>query len=133
MRRLSFGIIFAAVFSLSALADWPQYRGPNSDGTSAEKMLPSWPSDGPRVLWKLDAREAFGSFAIQGEKAYFISMTNESEVCYAIDLGTGKGLWAAILDDTIMKSSGGIGPRSTPVAEGGRIYTYGTYLKAGVP
>jgi len=33
-------------------ADWPQYRGPNHDGSSPEKILKHWPQEGPRQIWK---------------------------------------------------------------------------------
>ena len=36
-------------------ADWPQFMGPNGDGTTAEKgLLRAWPADGPKVLWTCD-------------------------------------------------------------------------------
>jgi outer membrane protein assembly factor BamB len=36
----------------SILADWPQYLGPNRNGTSDQKgLLRSWPENGPEVLW----------------------------------------------------------------------------------
>jgi outer membrane protein assembly factor BamB len=35
--------------------DWPQWRGPRRDGISGETgLLPSWPADGPKLLWKKD-------------------------------------------------------------------------------
>jgi outer membrane protein assembly factor BamB len=80
-------------------------------------------------LWKLSVSDAFGSFSIKGDKAYFLSMTNESEACYAVELKTGKPVWSRVLDKTITRSTGGTGPRSTPFADGERLYIYGTYLK----
>ena len=36
-----------------AAGDWPQWRGPNRDGKSAETgLLQSWPDGGPALLWK---------------------------------------------------------------------------------
>ncbi|MBI3830427.1 MAG: PQQ-binding-like beta-propeller repeat protein [Planctomycetes bacterium] len=34
--------------------DWPQWRGPNRDGTmpGCPKLLDQWPKEGPRLLWK---------------------------------------------------------------------------------
>ncbi|HEX2973326.1 MAG TPA: hypothetical protein VHP11_13405, partial [Tepidisphaeraceae bacterium] len=37
-------------------ADWPQYRGLNQDGISAEKVNLTWPAAGPKVLWKVPTR-----------------------------------------------------------------------------
>ncbi len=122
-------LVCLLVFPIPVPGDWPQFRGPLSDGTSAEKMLLQWPTGGPTVLWKLAVQDAFGSFAIQGDRAYFLSTTNDSEACFALQLKTGQPVWATTLDRTIRQSSGGTGPRSTPVADGDRIFTLGTYLK----
>jgi outer membrane protein assembly factor BamB len=33
--------------------DWPQWRGPNRDGVSAERgLLKAWPAGGPPLAWK---------------------------------------------------------------------------------
>ncbi|MFN3486986.1 MAG: polyvinylalcohol dehydrogenase, partial [Planctomycetota bacterium] len=34
---------------------WPQWRGPRRDGISGETgLLPRWPAEGPRLLWKAE-------------------------------------------------------------------------------
>ncbi len=56
-------------FSLGA-ADWPQYRGPNLDGTSPEKISKVWPKDGPRQIWKIPTPDGFSSFVVGDGKAF---------------------------------------------------------------
>ncbi|MFZ2146090.1 MAG: hypothetical protein WAV28_02625 [Sedimentisphaerales bacterium] len=35
--------------------DWPEFRGPNRDGKSAETgLLKKWPEGGPKLLWSVD-------------------------------------------------------------------------------
>src|SRR5687767_2178712 len=42
--------------------DWPQWRGPNRDGVSAETgLLRQWPEGGPKVLWTAATGEGFSS------------------------------------------------------------------------
>jgi hypothetical protein len=43
-----------ATSQLGAGSDWPQYRGPNRDGTApnSPKLLDAWPAEGPPLLWK---------------------------------------------------------------------------------
>ncbi len=120
---------FLTMASVCCAADWPHYRGPHNDGTSGEKMLAVWPVEGPRLLWKRDVKDAFGSFAITGDRAYFLSTTNAAEACFAVELKTGRPIWSAILDRTIMQSTGGNGPRTTPALDGDRVYVFGTYMK----
>ena len=39
-------LTFAIFTGLSAWAEWPQYRGPNHDGSTAEKISTSWSGKG---------------------------------------------------------------------------------------
>lgn len=117
--------------SLSA-ADWPQYRGPNHDGSSPEKILNSWPKDGPRVVWKVPLGPSFGSFAVSGGRVFcFIQRAvdgHDKEVALALDVNTGKELWSVPLGDSIYDKQGGDGPRSTPTVDGDRVYFLSAYL-----
>ena len=47
-------------------ADWPQWRGPNRDGKSAETgLLQQWPKGGPHLLWRAEGLgEGYSSFAV---------------------------------------------------------------------
>jgi outer membrane protein assembly factor BamB len=122
-------VIFALLGSANA-ADWPQYRGPNHDGVSAEKaILKKWPSGGPKVIWKVPIGEAFGSFAVVANRAYAFVERDRNEVVVALNADTGKELWHRVIDKTIFENQGGNGPRSTPTIDGDRVYVLGTYLK----
>lgn len=123
----------------SALAgqavDWTQYRGPNHDGSSPEKIATSWPAGGPRRLWKVPLTDGFSSFATGDNKAFTLVERlvdgAPQEVCVALDANTGKELWAKALgiakydrggDSGAPDNKGGDGPRSTPAYDGGRVY-----------
>lgn len=118
-------------FSAAAVADWPQYRGPHGDGKSSEKVLSPWPAGGPKVLWKISVGNGMGSFAIKDGRAYFMAANGSNEVCHAIDMSSGKEIWARPIGSTQTRSGGqgGAGPASTPVAVGDKIYVYGSKLK----
>src|SRR5438034_2046849 len=140
MRRLGFalglglGVVTIATFG----ADWPQYRGPASDGSSPEKgILKKWPSEGPRQLWKKPLQLGFSSFAIAGGKAFTLEQRYidgaSQEVCLALDANTGKELWAVPLGmaryDNGYDAGPDDGPRSTPAASGGKVYVTSAYLR----
>lgn len=112
-------------------ADWPQYRGPNGDGSSSEKILTAWPSEGPKLLWKAPLGPSFGSFVVSGGKAFcFVQRKvddQDREVALALEAGTGKELWAVPLGKATYDRQGGDGPRSTPAVAGGRVYLLGAY------
>ena len=145
LALLPVGAIFAA--------DWPQYRGVNHDGATAETgLLKDWPKEGPKVLWKIPLGESFGTFAVSQGKAFCFMERGEkpqandeakpdgppgkkkrldggSEVCAAFDADSGKELWVTPIGPTIFESQGGNGPRSTPTIDGGHVYVLSTFLK----
>src|SRR5438309_11955446 len=51
-------------------ADWPQFRGPNHDSTTPERILRAWPKDGPRPLWKVPLTDGFSSITVSGGRAF---------------------------------------------------------------
>lgn len=112
-------------------ADWPQYRGPNVDGTTEEAISQSWPKEGPAVLWKAPLGPSFGTFAVSGDKAFcFIQRKvndEDREVAVALDAKTGKELWAVPLGKATYDKQGGDGPRSTPTVDGDKVYFLGAY------
>lgn len=112
-------------------ADWPWYRGLNHLGVSGEKILTTWPSEGPKLLWRAPLGPSFGSFVVSGGKAFcFIQRKvdeQDREVALALDANTGKELWAVPLGKATYDRQGGDGPRSTPAVAGGRVYFLGAY------
>jgi len=121
---------------LANAADWPQYRGPNQDGVSTEKLT-VWPPAGPKLVWKAPNLSGWGSIVVNGNKAFtLISKENNgasSEVCIALDLATGKQLWAADIKQGVKfetrpdhnkEEKGGYGPGSTPTVSDGKVYAY---------
>ncbi len=115
--------------------DWPQFRGPNGDGTSTERILKAWPSGGPARVWKRAAAEkiitdGFSSFAVSQGIAY--TMVTRSfdgvpmEVCLALNADTGAELWTTPLEPADYTSGAGTGdgPRSTPTVVGDRVLAF---------
>jgi len=123
---------FSALFPLAALtlaataADWPQYRGPNGDGSTPEALPAKWPA-APKVLWKVPGGTGFGSFTVSGAWCFSIEGKGPDEVLIARDAATGKDQWTANLgpakydgggDSGAPDNKGGDGPRSTPTLAG---------------
>ncbi len=63
-------------------ADWPQWRGPQRNGISAETgLLAEWPKEGPRLVWQVkDIGSGYSTPAVVGDRLYLLSnqgMDNE--------------------------------------------------------
>lgn len=134
MKPLPFLLTLSAAFATSALAaDWPQYRGPNGDGSTPDKISTAW-GTGPKILWKVPAGTGFSSFAVAGGKCFAIegkpSGKAVDEVLVARDAATGKTLWEMSLgvatyegggDSGAGGNGGGDGPRSSPTVAGNLV------------
>src|SRR4051812_22287664 len=92
-------LLLATLLSTTSLyaVDWPQYRGPQGDGSTTEKVA-AWPATGPKVLWKVESPNGFSSFVAGGGKAFTIEGRElegvKQEVLVARDAATGKEVWA---------------------------------------
>jgi len=127
----------------AALAtDWPQYRGPASDGSSADAIATKWATNSPTfVVWRnTSLTNGFSSFTVSQGRAFAMfskddGSGNRLECCAAVDAATGANLWATPVDDapwdpTVTYNGGdgsapyntGDGPRTTPSANAGRVF-----------
>ena len=119
-------------------ADWPQYRGPNQNGISSEKLpLKTWPSSGLPELWKSPTPKGFSSFSVSDGSVFTIVARDvggtNREVCVALDAATGKERWAVAMCPAKYSGGGdsgggGDGPRSTPTVSDGKVYVYDSQL-----
>jgi len=106
-------------------ADWPQWLGPNRDGSSSESLNP-WTTS-PRVVWKQRVGEGHSSPVVADGRVYLLAKepNREAEVLLAFDAETGWELWKSSYDRAPFKSIFGNGPRSTPAVVNGKVYSMG--------
>src|SRR5260370_15483264 len=73
----------------AAAGDWPQWLGPNRDGSAPDKIQP-W-KDAPKVLWKKAVGEGHSSPVVADGRGFIhakIANQNEGEVvAYAVARG----------------------------------------------
>lgn len=130
LQRTVLGTLFLFSAALALAADWPQWRGPNRDGVSAETgLLKEWPKDGPKLLWQIhDLGSGYSTPAVVGDRLYVISNTGmDDEHVQALSAADGKTIWSTKI--------GKVGPnqgmnypgaRSTPTVEGDVLYALGS-------
>ena len=132
--RILLPLILLSALPLRA-ADWSQYRGPNLDGSTPEKIA-AWPAGGPKVLWKTPSTNGFSSFAVAGARCFVLEGREAGgapqEVLVAREAGTGKELWSVPLGSAKFDgggnsgtgdNKGGDGPRSSPATDGTHVFT----------
>jgi outer membrane protein assembly factor BamB len=98
--------------------DWPQWRGPNRDGVSAEtRLLTDWPEDGPPLLWTAKGLgSGMSSVAIAGGRIYTMGKRDGKGVCLiALSAEDGDEIWATPLP-------GNGDPNGTPTVNDDAVY-----------
>jgi len=122
MRRLSLLAILFLSFSIFLNAQVPTiWRGVNSSGIyTVEKMLPSWPANGPEILWSFDQLgQGFSSPAIANNKIYINGMIDGQAVLFVLDMN-GKVISQFKYGKEFVESFPGT--RSTPSIAGELAY-----------
>lgn len=103
--------------------DWPKWRGPRGDGISQEKnWAKPWQGE-LKKAWSLSVGTGYASPVAADGKVYLLAQKDDQEVLTCLDAASGKVIWAEGYTGGWPRSYPG--SRSTPIVEGGRIYTYG--------
>ena len=101
MRILQLTSLVAATGCAFA-ADWPQFLGPNGDGSSPESIRTNWSELTPREIWRKSIGPGFSSIAAVGDRLFTLvrrsNQGEEREFCVALDAHTGDELWSADVD-----------------------------------
>jgi outer membrane protein assembly factor BamB len=115
-RKLTLIPAMLALITTTVAADWPQWRGPNRDGTVTGAFVPEvW----PRALkeeWKIVVGIGHASPVESQGRVYVFARQGEDEVLLCLDAVTGKELW---------RSSQPISYEMNPAVINGTVYTFG--------
>ena len=107
--------------------DWPQFRGPNRDGSyHGRDTIEPFPKSGPELVWDRQVGAGFSAPAVARGRLVLFHRLGDQEVVEALDADTGAGIWKFAYATKYRDNFGfDNGPRATPVISGGRVYTFG--------
>jgi outer membrane protein assembly factor BamB len=110
-------------------SDWPQWRGPNRDGSAPSFVAPKvWP-DKLTQRWKVDVGIGYASPVVGGDRVFVFTRRNDDEVVVALDAATGRQIWIAQYPAPYELISAarahGMGPKGTPAYADGKLFTHG--------
>ncbi len=121
-RHVLIGVVLVLGGSCRA-ADWPRWGGPEGTGhVPAGVAVPQTLPAECEVIWQVRIGIGFGSPVVSRQKVFYLDHQQGKEVVHAADAGTGKELWSAPLDEVFKDHQSPPGPRTTPVADGDRVY-----------
>ncbi len=137
LSRLQAGLLVGSVIAalllpgISVSADWPQWRGPDRDGTSDETGLrQQWPEGGPKLLWRVqDLGDGYGApSVIDGMIFLVVNNGLEQESVKALDTQDGSQLWSTPIGKVGNPDQRPNYPaaRSTPTVVGDSVYALGS-------
>jgi len=107
-------------------ADYPQFLGPNRNGTlEGLGLARDWNVRPPREVWRREVGAGWSSFAVAGGIAVTQEQRGPDEMVVAYRLATGEILWTHSDPERYETTIAGIGPRATPTVADGRVYTLG--------
>jgi outer membrane protein assembly factor BamB len=131
-KRWVFFIAASLLIVANALTeDWPQWRGQNRDGHSAEiGLLKEWPKEGPKLLWQAnDLGKGYSTPSVAGDRIYLMSNSGlEDEFVSALAVKDGKRIWTTRIGKVGNPDQRPNFPaaRSTPTLDGTQLYALGS-------
>ncbi|HMG32292.1 MAG TPA: PQQ-binding-like beta-propeller repeat protein [Blastocatellia bacterium] len=124
MRKLFLSLLVVALAAVSVVADnWPQWRGPFLNGTSAEKNLPVRWSAEENVTWKLGMPSWTGATPIIWGDRIFLNVADGGNLfLWCVDRNKGELLWKKLLGggNTKMRKQNMSSP--SPVTDGNTVW-----------
>ena len=103
MKKSSLLLALLALATAAHAENWPVWRGPRRDGTSAEKSVPTKWSATENIAWKTPLPGvSHSSPVVWGDRVFVVSAVQETEGrdLLALDANSGKILW----QQTVVKS-----------------------------
>jgi len=113
--------------SITRADNWPQWRGPNFNGSSTEKNLPAEFSKSNNVAWRAALPGPAGATpAIFGDRVFVnsIDATKKSRVALCLDRKTGAVLWQQEVGPGVTQDDKSNFASPSPVTDGQVVYFY---------
>lgn len=115
-------------------ADWPQWRGPDRNGISSEKI--AWPAGGPKQLWKASVGQGYSAVTVSEGRAYTMGCIVSApegekkkgpidgvDTVWCFDAKTGAVIWKYSYPYHPVITHGKYpAPYTTPVVGGSLVY-----------
>jgi outer membrane protein assembly factor BamB len=107
---------------------WPQWRGPNRNGISAEKFWRTdWTTDPPKVAWKAQVGWGHSTVVVSNGRVYAMGTDGTYTTVYCLSAETGDLVWKHTYErrerEHAKPGEAIGGPASTPAVDGDRVFT----------
>ena len=125
-NRLKSVLALAAVLLATSVygQNWPQWRGPDSNGISSAKGLPTSWSKTENVAWRVELPGPGGATPCIWEDTAFVTSTSGDDlVLLAVDIKAGKIKWQTKISqgDKVVRGDEGNAASPSPSTDGKRV------------
>lgn len=117
--------LIALLPQLVLAENWPCWRGPHLDGTSADKDVPLHWSATSNVVWKAELPGiGHASPIVWGNSVFTVTARGDDRVLLCLDRGDGKILWQKTVLVAPLEGKHKLNSHasSTPATDGERVY-----------
>jgi outer membrane protein assembly factor BamB len=123
IRIIGVVITFLLLRPIASADNWPQWRGPNLNGVSNEKNLPTTWTTEQNVAWKLALPGLSGSTPIIWRDRLFLSVAEGDDLyLWCVDRNRGAVLWKKMLGGRNVKMRKHNMSSPSPVTDGRSVY-----------
>jgi len=106
--------------------DFPQFLGPQRNLTvSGVTLNRDWETYPPKLVWRSSIGAGWSGFSAVNGFAVTMEQRGEEELVTCYEVSTGQLRWLHVVRTRHRSILGGVGPRSTPTIDGGRVYALG--------
>src|SRR5690349_18031581 len=135
MRALPWTAVLLLAATPARAGDWPQWLGPNRDGSSPEVVKP-WTGE-PKVVWRVPVGDGHSSPVVAdytipaagnkrvGRVYLHTRGSGDAEMVQGFVADRAERLWSDEYGRGPFTSPFGSGPRATPIVHQGHLYTLG--------
>jgi outer membrane protein assembly factor BamB len=128
LRRLAPAFVLALLIATppAGADDWPQWRGPERNGKSAETgLLAQWPEAGPPLVWKAEGIGAgYSTVSVAGGRIFTMGDLADGQYVFALKQDGGTLQWKTRVGP--IHADKRPGPRSTPTVDGDLVHALTT-------
>lgn len=126
MKKITLFLLLSCALVAASAEDWPQWRGPNFNGSTSEKNLPDkFAPD--TAKWTLDLPgPGAATPVIVGNKVFLSTTDAQAQSLHAlcIDASSGKILWNNKTGDGIRRDDRSNFAAPSPVADKDRVFFF---------
>lgn len=106
--------------------DFPQFLGPQRNLTVPGVTLNrNWVNNPPKLAWRSSIGAGWSGFAVVNGFAVTMEQRGEEELVTCYEASTGGLQWYHAVRTRHRTILGGVGPRSTPTIDSGKVYALG--------